>query len=286
MKFKYLLSITLLSAIIFIVSIVFLMKDKYFFDYKPTADVKVIKQWQLPETLKEVSGIHYLGNQLMACIQDERGVIFIYDLNKNSIVQEIKYSKDGDFEGVTVSGDTAYALRSDGRLYQIKQFLSKQLIVSYDQLFLEEGIDVEGLMVYQSSKLLIGLKTSKRLKDDKEVIVYTYNLKSKKLSEFIRIKPDDPIFNAIPDQHPSKEFFLSEVGYHNNKFYITEGKTPKLMILNKDKQPEHLLYLSEDKFPQPEGISFDENGRIFIANEEGFNQTQSINLIEILPLKN
>ena len=40
-------------------------------------DVKVISKWEVPDILREVSGIAYLGPNRFACVQDEQGTIFI-----------------------------------------------------------------------------------------------------------------------------------------------------------------------------------------------------------------
>src|SRR5690606_2804436 len=42
-----------------------------------SSEVKILNKWELPEVLKEVSGIAYLEENLFACVQDEDGKIFI-----------------------------------------------------------------------------------------------------------------------------------------------------------------------------------------------------------------
>ena len=54
-----------------------------------TNSVTIEKRWELPEILREVSGIAYMGKNRIACIQDEDGIIFIYDLSTSAIVKEI-----------------------------------------------------------------------------------------------------------------------------------------------------------------------------------------------------
>src|SRR5688572_17114686 len=40
-------------------------------------DVRIESSWQLPEVLREVSGIAYLSVDRIACVQDELGNIYI-----------------------------------------------------------------------------------------------------------------------------------------------------------------------------------------------------------------
>ena len=60
----------------------------------------IIRKWDLPEVLEEVSGIHYLSGNKMACVQDEDGIIFIYNLDTDLVEKTINFSKSGDYEGV------------------------------------------------------------------------------------------------------------------------------------------------------------------------------------------
>ncbi|QSS96928.1 hypothetical protein [Psychroflexus sp. ALD_RP9] len=285
MRSKYLLSITLLLVTAFILGVIFLLKDKYIFEYKPTAKVEVLKQWTLPEVLKEVSGIYYLGDDKMACIQDEKGIIYIYNLKNSQIINQFNFEPEGDFEGITIIDSTAYVLRSDGTIFQIKNYDNSLSEVKTLKLFNEKGIDVEGLFALSKDELLLGVKFSNQIKASSQLVVYKYQISTQKLTEFIDISDNHEIFNSIPQSHPSRDFWLSEIAYADSKYYITEGKTPKLMILNQHQVPQHLIYLDEDVFPQPEGIAIADDGKIFIASEENNNQLQSISLIKISPLK-
>ena len=285
MRSKYLLSIILLLVTVFILGVIFLLKDKYIFEYEPTAQVEVIKQWTLPEALKEVSGIYYLGNHKMACIQDEKGVIYIYNLKTSQITNQFEFEPQGDFEGITIINSTAYVLRSDATIFQVKNYKSPSPQVETLQLFNEKGIDVEGLFAFSEDELLIGIKFSKQIKALNQIVVYKYQISTEKLTEFMSISNQHEIFNSIPQSHPSRDFWLSEVAYADSNYYITEAKTSKLMIFDQNKNPQHLIYLDEDIFPQPEGIAIAEDGQLFIASEENKNQLQSISLIKIKPLK-
>ena len=38
---------------------------------------KIIRKWEMPEDLNEISGIAYLSKDRVACVQDEEGILFI-----------------------------------------------------------------------------------------------------------------------------------------------------------------------------------------------------------------
>ena len=42
--------------------------------------------FEMEDALTEISGISYLSNGLLACEQDEKGTLYLYDLHKRSVV--------------------------------------------------------------------------------------------------------------------------------------------------------------------------------------------------------
>ena len=74
---------------------------------------------ELPSYLREVSGLTAIDDNLLAMVQDEKGIIFIYDITSNEIVNEYTLSKDGDYEGVEFYNHMFYALESDGTITRL-----------------------------------------------------------------------------------------------------------------------------------------------------------------------
>ncbi len=57
----------------------------------------------------------------MACVQDERGIVFVYDIGSQKIVDEVRFGSKGDYEGLTKFDSKLFVLRSDGKLYEAVQ---------------------------------------------------------------------------------------------------------------------------------------------------------------------
>lgn len=285
MNYKKGLFLTLSLITIVIVSVILLLKNKYIFKYDSPYKVKIVQTWYLPDELKEVSGIFHLGNQEIACVQDEKGSIFIYNLASEEITSEIKFAKNGDYEGIAIKGKTAYVLKSDGEITVIENFRDKDFKTTTHQVFNNKNIDIEGLFLSNENKLLIGVKEFEDIDNPTSILVYALNIKTMKLEKnpVIEIPMDDKVFAEIPNSHPSRYFYLSEISQNpkTKEYYILEGRSPKLLILNPNKTTKTLIYLDSTSFPQPEGITFDEAGRIYISNEESKNEPQNIQLIEI-----
>lgn len=235
----------------------------------PVEEVELVDKWELPNILKEVSGIAYLGKNLMACIQDEDGTIFIYDLKKRQIVREIEFAGAGDYESITLAGETLYVLRSDGTIYEVKNYHSGKPQIKEINTPEIAGKNFEGLEYdKKNNRLLLSIKE----RSGKEYRpVFSFDLGNGQLEEapVFKIPFSDPIFSDL-GKKPSEKFFRpSEISIHpqSGKIYMLEGIVPKILILNMDGTPEKLHLLSLKQFAQAEGLTFGEKGEIYISNE-------------------
>lgn len=235
-------------------------------DGKP---VPIVESWELPEILQEVSGIAYIGNGRMACVQDEDGIIFIYDLKKRQIEREIEFSGEGDYESITLAGNTAYVLRSDGKIYEVYDYLSTRPVIKTFYEHQESGNNFEGLEYDEkNNRLLLSIK-EERGKEYRPV--YSIDINTGKLAEepVYKIALGDPVFSVIGKRNTQKNLRPSEITIHpqTGKIYILEGINPKVLILNEDGTPGKLHLLSRKQFRQAEGLTFGENGELYISNE-------------------
>ena len=78
--------------------------------------------YQLPSILNEVSGITDLDSTHVAIVQDEKGIVFIFDLLAGKVIHQFSFDSTGDFEGITYADSSLFILRSDGRLTEWENF--------------------------------------------------------------------------------------------------------------------------------------------------------------------
>ena len=83
------------------------------------------KSWKLPDALLEISGLGFADNQRLACVQDEKGVVYIFNLNTGKVDLEINFGDDGDYEGIEIVENDAWVLKSNGTLYKVTDYLKK-----------------------------------------------------------------------------------------------------------------------------------------------------------------
>src|SRR5687767_12793928 len=142
--------------------------------------IKILKKWDLPEVLKEISGIAYLDAKHFACIQDEIGIVYIYNTETGKIEKEIPFAGQGDFEGITLVGNEAYVVRADGRLYAISDISGNTHVIKEYSTALTVKHDVEGLCYDKNNnRLLLAAKETKPGYNG----IYAFDLATKTLKE-------------------------------------------------------------------------------------------------------
>ena len=233
----------------------------------------------LPEMLREVSGITILDKSTLACIQDEKGILFIYDFAAGKIKSQKIFGPDGDYEGIAALGKTIYILRSDGTLFEVSDYTSSTLkTTSYNT-----GIpakDNEGLCYdTKNNRLLIGCK-GKVGNDDKDKhkrLVFEFSLKTKTLKKEPLLKFDvkdlkdwaAAMKKDKDDKDPEFNLETSAIGIHplTGKLYLLSASDNLLFVFNMNGKIEAIEKLKNKLFPQAEGISFFSNGDMLISNE-------------------
>jgi uncharacterized protein YjiK len=254
-------------------------KDKKSNKKAPASEgVKVVHQWQLPDRLKEISGLSYIDAERFACVQDEEGVMFIYNIQSQQIEKEIPFGNAGDYEGIALAGSTAYIVRSDGTLFEISNWNGKPSTKQYSTALTEKH-NVEALVYDKTgNRLLLGIKdnepSTKAYKG-----VYAFDLGAKSFS-------NDPVYKIDMNQaeaggKKNKGFKPSAIAVHpsTNDLFVVDGPASRLMVMSRDGAVKQMINLGA-AFEQPEGITFSPEGEIFISNE-GVNSSGNITRIQV-----
>lgn len=241
----------------------------------------------LPDILHEISGLTYMDSSSFACIQDEKGILFIYDWKRNEIKNQYTFHIDGDYEGIARVGSAMYVLRSDGTLFEIKDYDS----FSFQLDSFDTGIPAnnnEGLCYdADNNRLLIACKgkidKGPEFKDKR--VIYSFDLQSKTMSiepvfdfdlEIIKAFAQNQKIN-LPTRNKKKgkiaepviKFMTSDIGIHplTKKLYLLSASDHLLFIFNMSGEIEHMEQLNPDLFNKSEGITFLPSGDMLITNE-------------------
>ena len=238
-------------------------------------------KWELPSILNEISGLSYLGNNEMACIQDEDGVIFIFNLETSKITSRIEFGKAGDYEGLAVAEDTAYVLRSDGKIYEVKNFRSDAPEIDTYQISGLDINEVESLEIdLENNRILFAVKEYNNRKDTKGIYAFDLTTKSLEKGRYFTLDGSDEIYKKLVGGRSSRIIRPSAIRFHpkSGELYVLEGNQPKLIILDENGDEIKIHILNTETFPQPEALDFDEENRLYISNE---SRRQPANILRI-----
>ncbi|MBL7829073.1 MAG: SdiA-regulated domain-containing protein [Saprospiraceae bacterium] len=227
------------------------------------------------EELTEISGLSPSDqNDIYLAIADEKGEIYFLNAEKGGAIQKrVLFLEKGDFEGVEMAGQTLWAVKSNGTLYEIKDWANKPApSITEHKTSLNKLDDVEGLgLDLDKNALLLACKgnpDSSYLRN-----VYAFDLKSKLLSRQ-PVYAVDPleINQLVPYLESEKPDFFSPSGIAmhpvSKDVYIISSALKRLVVLDgKTGKIREAVRLDKKILPQPEGISFDKTGNLFISSE-------------------
>ena len=240
----------------------------------------------LPFELREISGLTNFSDLEIACFQDENGILFVYDLLKDSIIGQFDFGFKADYQGLTKADSSYFTLRSDATLLEIA-FPYDSSHVTETKLAIQEQ-DNEGLCYDQrNNRLLITPKTKfgkgKILKDTRAI--YAIDLATKELNEtplfLISIAEIEAFANKNQMQLPQKiskqspdsisalKFIPSALAEHpkTDEIYVLSAVDQTLAVFDKNGTLLNFVLLDTKLFNKPGGITFLSNGDLIIVNE-------------------
>lgn len=239
----------------------------------------------LSSQLNEISSLAYdAATDQLITNDDESGNYYVLNKSDGNIVQKQNFSKPDDYEGIEMVDSTIIVLKNTGTLFMYD--LTKKSLERKNNA-LKGSNDVEGLCYDSDKQLLLlackgkPLLKKKGKKDGK--CIYTYDLQTESLDTmpYIRILEAD-LVNFVEDRltHNSpavknhkfkrvREFAPSGIAIHpqTKDIYIISARGSLIVRTSPQGLIDEIGFFNEDTLPQPEGITFDNSGNLFIAGE-------------------
>ncbi len=238
------------------------------------------REFELPRSLKEISGITFYTERKIACIQDEKGKIYLYNLKKEEVKESVNFAADHDYEAIALVNDTFYILHSTGTLFEVTHFdTDSQQTKKYDT-FLKKENNTEGLCYdNQDHQLLIackGVSFKTEKEDQKEIYAFDlathqldpkplYSIHLHELAKFIKANNME-----IPAGENKNSFFEpSELAIHplTKEIYVLSSTGTMIIVLDRSGNINEVAFLDPTLAAHPEGMTFSENGNLFISSE-------------------
>ncbi len=241
---------------------------------------------ELPPILHEVSGLTVIDEHTLACVQDEDGMLFLLDAKTKTIQQQIHFYVPGDYEGLAPVGKNMYVLRSDGMLFELKNYRNpKKMLVDSIQTGIPAA-DNEGFCYdIQHKQLLIGCKSKASSGPEGKFLreIYAFDLRKKQLKEIPAFTLDTRKLVAFAEENkltlhqkdgktgkePLLKVRISALYLHpqTKQLYVLSAADHYLFVLNPDGKIHHIEALDKDLFNKSEGIAIQKNGTLFVSNE-------------------
>lgn len=238
-------------------------------------------KYPLPYSLAEISGLSFLPPNSLLTIQDERGILYEFNLTSKKIAQSIKFDSKNDFEGIELVGDSIFILESDG---DIRMFLlsdssnaSKNMVHIDTELTAKN--DSEGLG-YDPSRncLLIACKASGEVNQNgvKGKAVYRFSLETMKLEPTpiftVTKKSLEIYFEKGKKRDYEAERFRFEpsaVAFNpvDKLFYVLASVGKMIIVFDTKGNIQATYSVPSSLLIQPEGLCFSPSGDMFISSE-------------------
>ncbi len=220
--------------------------------------------------IREISGIVWSKEKgEFIAHQDESGKLFFLDKETKNIKTEVSFGGKGDYEDLTLVNGIIYVLKSNGTITKVLQdSTGKTYGIEIGKLALSGTNDFESMYYDDIRKALIVICKNCAMDDKSTVSAFAFYPDSTGFDEHpvFKIRADEVM--SLSPQKTSK-LQPSAAGIHPvlNKLFIISSASNQLLIADRDGNPESVFYLSKKLFPQPEGITFKNNGDMYISNE-------------------
>lgn len=230
---------------------------------------------KLPKDLTEISGLAGWGSgDDVIAVQDEDGEFFIVDTQTGNVKSDFKFGKDRDYEGIARVDSMVYVLESDGDIHRFKYEPGKE---AYEAEKIETDFsyrnETEGICYDQRTNSLLIVPKEKELNPKDEVDhhgVYTVDLSTEEMDPKAKFYVDELAVGQIV-YGKQKAYRMNPSGVAvdpiTGDIYVIASVGNIMVIIDRESNIKHIELLREEVLTQPEGITFNAAGDLFISSE-------------------
>ncbi len=230
--------------------------------------------FNMPPVLDEISGITFPnGNpDIIYAEQDEEGRLFYFRLGDKE-PRHIKFATAGDYEDLAIDNGQMFLLRSDGTFFNFPMSaMNNEEVEATEQAGLLDKGEYEALYADENKhQLYVLCKSCKDDKGEKAVSGYILSVAADgKLTRAGDFSVEDQA-NEESGKKGRKKFRPSAMAQHpiTHQWYIISSVNKLLVVTDEKWKLLNTYPLGAGLFNQPEGITFDKSGNMYISNEIG-----------------
>ncbi|WP_338226416.1 SdiA-regulated domain-containing protein [Algoriphagus confluentis] len=238
-----------------------------------------MKKILLPRKLLEISGIAWYKGDILG-IEDENGRLYRIHPQSGEILEEMEFGKKGDYEDLLVRGDTVWILRSDGDVFWIKNPMSDSSETGQVKFKKKGTRDFETLLSFPGKRPIMLICKSCEWDKKQQASIF-------QLDPLLGETEKDPTerrFSTRPENLPDGKKIpkgllarpsAGAVHPLTGEVFIISSAGKWLMILDQEFNPKQVFKLNSLLFKQPEGLTFDPEGNLYVSNE-GFKEKANL----------
>jgi uncharacterized protein YjiK len=252
--------------------------------------------FDLPSSLREVSAVTSVDAHTVACLQDEKGVLFYVDVRDGRVRGSLVFGPDGDYEGLARVGSEFFVLRSDGMLARLAR-TQRGFRIAESFSVATASQDLEGLCHDASRGMLLlapkdvvkaepvpdtGKRGDKRRREEArrardQRVLFGWDLAQRALAPepVLRLSLSD--LRAQAEQAGGERIEKGSLKLHFSCVAI-HPRTGELHLLSAadrvlvaidpaTRRLQDIYWLDGKVLPQPEGITFLPNGDLVVSSE-------------------
>jgi uncharacterized protein YjiK len=227
----------------------------------------------LDSSLREISGLSSVpgDSTLLAAVQDESGVLYFLRIQDGSVSCSVPFKPKGDFEGIELLQKRGFAMKSNGDLYELDLTDCSKPVVQVYETGIPKERDVESLAIDPTGQNLLFLTKEDPTKSTKRAL-YTLPIGAelRKKSGVLLLFEIDPQEVKKHSTNKDTDWFSPSglaVDPLSGNYWVVSSATKELAVFNPSGALIQLSGLDKTLFAQPEGITFDASGNLFISNE-------------------
>lgn len=238
------------------------------------------RTFPLPASLKEISGITYVKDGQLACINDEDGDLFLFDYKSGKVTDRRMWGTPGDYEDLAYVDNTFYIMRSDGKLFVFplsetiqagdEDHKTTRSIRSFGLVLPGDKNELEGFCFDPKTKWFFVAAKNTKGGSGKPDTRYVYFYDRARNVSWKGIVLRKQSFEELGFTGKDATFNPSGIAVHplTKHVYILASNGHKLIVLDrKGGQFVSVEKLDPSVFEQPEGICFAPDGTLFLSSE-------------------
>lgn len=242
-------------------------------DTFPSAyDLNDFTEVVLPDRMEEVSGLEWVGDNLLLAIEDESSIIYSLSPETGKILDQQKFAKNADIEDIAWANDRAWVLQSNGTLYEVTSPFTEEVESEKYTFPIKKKRDLEAMVVSEDGAYIYTFcKTCEWEKETKESSIFRFDIGAKAYEEIsLKTLTASEIKTVLKlKEKTNLKMEPAAVALHpiQNKYYILSSTGKWLLITDTAFNYKEIYELNPKIFRQPEGITFDPKGNMYVSNE-------------------